>query len=46
VVENLLEHGRLEEAHHSGVVDDIPDDGGAIVGRGNSLSVLTVDLNV
>lgn len=25
MIENLLEHGGLEEAHDSGVVDDIPD---------------------
>ena len=46
VIENLLEHRGLEKAHHSGVVDDIPDDAGPIVGRGDSLGVLFVDLDV
>ena len=46
MVEHLLEHGGLEEAHDTGAVDDIPDDGGAIVGRGDSLGVSTVDLDV
>jgi len=31
VIEHLLEHGRLEETHDSGVVDDIPNDGRSIV---------------
>ena len=32
MIEHLLEHGGLEEAHDSGVVDDIPDDARAIIG--------------
>jgi len=31
VIQYLFEHSRLEEAHHTGVVDDIPNDAGAIV---------------
>ena len=46
VVKNLLEHGGLEESHHSGLVDDVPNDARAIVGGGNSLGVLLVDLDV
>lgn len=46
MVEHLLEHGGLEEAHASGVVDDVPNDGRSIIGRGNGLSVILVDLDV
>lgn len=46
VIKNLLEHGWLEEAHHSSIVNDIPDDAGAIVWRRNSLSVLTINFDI
>lgn len=46
VVEDLLEHGGLKEAHDTSAVDDIPDDRGAVEGRGDSLRVRTVDLDV
>ena len=46
VVKYLFEHGRFEQAHHSGVVDDVPDDAGAVVGGGHGLGVLGVDLDV
>jgi len=46
VVEHLLEHGGLEEAHDSGIVNDVPDDARAIVGGRNGLGILTVDLDV
>lgn len=46
VVEDLLKHGRLEEALDSSVVDDVPDDGGTVVGGRDGLVVLLVDLNV
>ena len=46
MIEDLLEHGRLKEAHASGVVDDVPNDGGSIVGGGNGLGVILVDLDV
>jgi hypothetical protein len=31
VIEHLLEHSGLEEAHDSGVVDDVPNDGRSII---------------
>jgi len=46
VVEHLLEHGGLEEAHASGVVDDVPNDGRSIIGGGNGLGVILVDLDI
>lgn len=46
MIEHLFEHGGLEEAHHSGVVNDVPNDGRTIIRRGDSLSILLVDLNI
>ena len=46
MIKNLLEHGGLKQAHASSVVDDVPNDGGTIIRRGNSLSVVLVDLDV
>ena len=46
VVEDLLEHGWLEQAHNSGVVDDIPDNAWTIIGCWNGLGVLLVDFDV
>ena len=46
MVENLLEHCGFKQAHNSGVVDDVPDDGGTIIRRGNGLGVVLVDSDV
>ena len=46
MIKNLLEHGGLKQAHASSVVDDVPNDGRTIIGGGNSLSVVLVDLDV
>jgi hypothetical protein len=46
MIEDLLEHGGFEQAHASSVVDDVPNDGRTIIGGGNSLSIVLVDLDV
>jgi len=46
VVDNGLEHGGLEEAHDTGVGDQIPNDAAAVVGSGNGLRVIIVDLDL
>jgi len=46
MIKHLLEHGRLKETHHSGVVKDVPDDAWSIEWRRNGLSVLFVDFDI
>lgn len=46
VVDDLLEHRRLEETHDSSVIDDVPDDAGAVVGGGDGLGVVLIDLDI
>ena len=46
MVDYLLEHGALEEAHDSRVRLQVPDDAGAVVAGGDCLGVCLVDLDV
>jgi len=46
VVEDGLEHSRLEEAHDASVRLDVPDDARAIVRSRHGVGVVLVDLNI
>jgi len=46
VVNNLLEHGWFEEAHHASVALDVPNNAGAVKAGRDSLSVSLVDADV
>jgi hypothetical protein len=45
MIEDLLEHGRFEEAHDSGIADDVPDNARSIEGGRNGLVVIFVNAN-
>jgi len=46
VVDHTLEHSGLEHAHDAGVGHDVPNDDGAVVGAGNGLSVVSVNVDL
>lgn len=45
VIEDLFEHGGLEQTHDSCVANDVPNDARAVIRRRNSLGVLLVDVD-